>query len=127
MVALLWLGVLLVVGLIAALIVALGLVKQVRMQLVELGSGLERLDGQLNRLVNDVSLLVEDANLDVNKFEILLDSAGKVADSMGSASKLAYSAVAAPIVRVRAFRAGAEKLVSVFKLSGPSRGGKRRR
>lgn len=127
MVVLLWLGVLLVVGLIVALIVALSLVKQVRMQLMELGIGLEKLDNQLGKLVKDVSVLVEDANLDVNKFEILLDSAGKVADSMGSASKLAYSAVAAPIVRVRAFRAGAEKLISVFKLSDPSRGGKRQR
>lgn len=127
MIGLLWLGVVLVVGLIIALVLALSLVKQVRTQLLEIGSGLERLDGQLAKLVKDVSGLVEDANLDVNKFEILLDSAGKVADSMGSASKLAYSAVAAPIVRVRAFRAGAEKLVSVFKLSGAPKGGKRRR
>ncbi len=127
MVALLWLGVILVVGLVLALVLALSLVKQVRTQLVEIGSGLERLDSQLGKLLKDVSVLVEDANLDVNKFEILLDSAGKVADSMGSASKLAFSAVAAPIVRVRALRAGMDKLISVFRLSGSSTGGKRRR
>ncbi|MCL5077190.1 MAG: hypothetical protein M1288_03625 [Actinobacteria bacterium] len=127
MVALLWLGVILVVGLVIALVLALSLVKQVRTQLVEIGSGLERLDSQLGKLLKDVSVLVEDANLDVNKFEILLDSAGKVADSMGSASKLAFSAVAAPIVRVRALRAGMDKLISVFRLSGSSTGGKRRR
>jgi uncharacterized protein YoxC len=126
-VALLWLGVILVVGLVIALVLALSLVKQVRTQLVEIGSGLERLDSQLGKLLKDVSVLVEDANLDVNKFEILLDSAGKVADSMGSASKLAFSAVAAPIVRVRALRAGMDKLISVFRLSGSSTGGKRRR
>ncbi len=86
---------------------------------------LERISGELQaemtKLVREVSGLVDDAENDVNKFETLLDAASAVTSSMGGASRLAYNAVATPVVKVQALRAGAAKLITVFK-SQPAKG-----
>ncbi len=87
---------------------------------------LRRLQHEMTNLVEEVSELVDDAGEDVNKFETLLDAANAVTSSMGTASKLAYSAVASPVVKAKALRAGISRLVLVFKSQPERRKGGRK-
>lgn len=87
---------------------------------------LRRLQHEMTNLVEEVSELVDDAGEDVSKFETLLDAANAVTSSMGGASRLAYSAVASPMVKAKALRAGISRLVMVFKSQPESRKGGRK-
>ncbi len=102
------------------------LISNARTLVSSLEQTLRRLQHEITHLVDEVSELVEDAGEDVNKFETLLDAANTVTSSMGSASKLAYSAVVSPVVKAKAMRAGVVKLVKVFR-SQPAtpKGGRR--
>ncbi len=108
--------------LVIAVAVELARLREVAMSL---GATLGRLQSEMSRLVDEVAELVDDAGEDVSKFGTLLDAANAVTSSMGSASKLAYTAVASPVVKAKALRAGMTKLVAVFKPESGSRKGGR--
>ncbi|NNN19836.1 MAG: hypothetical protein HKL84_08285 [Acidimicrobiaceae bacterium] len=101
------------------------LISEMRSLTTSLDDELGKLTVEIRGLISEVSGLVDDAELDVNKFETLLEAANTVTSSMGNASKLAYNAVASPVVKVKALRAGVAKLVMVFKSqSKQSKGGR---
>ncbi len=105
----------LMLALLVLLIVAGVLVSRMRMLATSLEVTLARLQSEMSKLVNEVTELVDEAGEDVSKFETLLDATNAVTSSMGSASKLAYTAVASPIIKAKALRAGANRLVTVFR------------
>lgn len=116
----------LAVCLLGTLVASVVLMGRIRILSAGLRDTADDLKAKVDVLVGVASELVEDVNNDVDKFEHLLDSANRVADSMGSASRLAYSAVATPIVRAKALRAGAAKLAGVFKAQASSKKGVRK-
>lgn len=114
------------VCLLASLVGALVFMRRLGALTNELVRISDELKAQVAVLLASASELVDDVNSDVDKFEHLLDSASRVTESMGSATKLAYSAVASPIVRAKALRAGAGKLAGVFKVQSPPKKGARK-
>ena len=115
----------LTVALLVLLIVAGIVVSRMRTLATSLEVTLGRLQSEMSKLVDEVTELVDDAGEDVSKFETLLDATNAVTSSMGSASKLAYTAVAAPIIKAKALRAGANRLVTVFRSESTQHKGRR--
>lgn len=112
------------IGLLVSVIFAVILVTKLRRALSEVKNALDLVQGEISKLVREATFLVDDAGVDVSKFETLLDAANTVTSSMGQASKMAYTAVASPVVKARALRAGLDKLVTVFR-SQPNQKGRR--
>lgn len=112
------------IGLLVSVIFAAILVTKLRRALSEVKNALDLVQGEISKLVREATFLVDDAGVDVSKFETLLDAANTVTSSMGQASKMAYTAVASPVVKARALRAGLDKLVTVFR-SQPNQKGRR--
>lgn len=123
---------LMVIGLIFALCLigtivgSIVVVSRISALVTVLQNTVDDLQAQVDGFVNAASELVEDVSSDVDKFEHLLDSANSVTESLGSASRLAYSAVATPIVRAKALRAGMGKLTGVFKVESVPKKGPRK-
>lgn len=102
------------VGLLVAIIFLIILVARMRKLLFALAGFADGLAQEMGKLLLDVSALVEDANEDVAKLENLLDSASAVTNSLGTASRYAFTAFASPIVRARALKAGVTRISAVF-------------
>ncbi|TAN23744.1 MAG: hypothetical protein EPN30_07190 [Actinomycetota bacterium] len=113
------------VVLLVLLVMAGLLISEARSMVRSLEKVSQELEAEMKKLVHEVSGLVDDAEHDVSKFETLLDSATTVTNSFGGASRIAYSAVVAPLVKAKALRAGAAKLIMVFKSQpGEGKGGR---
>lgn len=112
--------------LVVALILVTVLLTRMGRTVSELESTVHRLQGELGLLLHEVSGLVDDASMDVSKFETFLDSANVVGHSMSSASKLAYTTMASPMVKMKALSAGLGKLLSVFRPQNASEKGSRK-
>lgn len=109
-----------VILLLTVLTAVFSLLLKVRSLIVSFELTLARLQSEMTRLVAEANELVDGAGVDVSKFENLLDAANSVTSSMGSASRLAYTAVASPVVKAKALRAGLVRLALIFR-SDPTR------
>lgn len=112
--------------LLGALWTAVVLASRLAKALSQVAGVLESAALNISRLAEEVSSLVSEAEDDVEKFGSLLDSAQAVTSSMNSASRLAYGAVALPVVKVRAAGAGIRGLLGVLRSDGKSSKGRRR-
>lgn len=118
-------NIVILVGVLLTLFVALNVLAKARRLLNDLNSTNRFIREDLEKLLIEVSGLATDANADVAKFEGLLDSANTLTDSLGSASRLAYNAMASPVVKVKAIRAGVSKIVGLFNEPARSKKGAR--
>lgn len=110
----------------AVLVLGVATLARARSLVASLELTLARLQSEMTKLVAEASELVDDAELDVSKVEVLLDAAHSANSSLGSASKLAYNAVASPVVKIKALRAGIGRMAMVFRAdSQESKGGQK--
>ena len=117
---------LVLLALLMVLVVVLGTtVSRLRSLEVSLETTLSRMQSELSHLVDEAVELVDNAGEDVSKFEVLLDAANVATSSMGNVSKIAYTVVASPVVKAKAFRAGMSRFAGVFKPQTATRKGRR--
>ncbi|HEX6595517.1 MAG TPA: hypothetical protein VF045_01175 [Acidimicrobiales bacterium] len=75
----------------------------------------EQITGHTLPLISDMHAAIKQANSDLIKVDTLLDTAESISTTMDSASRLAYTAVASPVVKTLAAGTGMARAWRLFR------------
>lgn len=75
----------------------------------------EQITGHTLPLISDMHAAIKQANSDLIKVDTLLDTAESISTTMDSASRLAYTAVANPVVKTLAAGTGMARAWRLFR------------